>query len=133
MSAASAQARRADSYYGRPILKEPVWKPEIPWYFFTGGLGGRLVAARAGGAAARATSGWRATPALIARPREAVKPAAPDRGPRPARALPNMLRVFKVTSPMSVGVVGARREQCERRHGGDLPGRTHRSPRANRR
>src|SRR5206468_7502153 len=30
----------ADSYYGRPILKEPVWKPEIPFYFFTGGLAG---------------------------------------------------------------------------------------------
>ena len=28
------------SYYGRPIVKEPVWKSEIPRYFFTGGLGG---------------------------------------------------------------------------------------------
>ena len=28
------------SYYGRPVLKEPVWKAEIPWYLFTGGLGG---------------------------------------------------------------------------------------------
>ena len=28
------------SYYGRPVLKEPVWKPEIPWYFFTGGVAG---------------------------------------------------------------------------------------------
>ena len=28
------------SYYGRPVLKEPVWQPEIPFYFFTGGLGG---------------------------------------------------------------------------------------------
>src|SRR6185503_1441325 len=28
------------SYYGRPVVKEPVWKPEIPFYFFTGGLGG---------------------------------------------------------------------------------------------
>ena len=26
------------SYYGRPILKEPVWQPEIPFYFFTGGV-----------------------------------------------------------------------------------------------
>ena len=23
------------SYYGRPILKEPVWKPQIPLYLFT--------------------------------------------------------------------------------------------------
>ena len=29
-----------DSYYGRPIVKEPVWNPEIPYYFFTGGLAG---------------------------------------------------------------------------------------------
>ena len=28
------------SYYGRPILKEPVWQPEIPWYFWTGGIAG---------------------------------------------------------------------------------------------
>jgi hypothetical protein len=29
-----------ESYYGRPVIKEPVWQPEIPFYFFTGGLGG---------------------------------------------------------------------------------------------
>ena len=28
------------SYYGQPVIKEPVWTPEIPWYFFTGGLAG---------------------------------------------------------------------------------------------
>ena len=28
------------SYYGRPILKEPVWQPEVPCYFFTGGIAG---------------------------------------------------------------------------------------------
>ena len=28
------------SYYGRPVIKEPIWKPEIPIYFFTGGLAG---------------------------------------------------------------------------------------------
>ncbi|HEY6462695.1 MAG TPA: hypothetical protein VIY73_21145, partial [Polyangiaceae bacterium] len=28
------------SYYGRPVIKEPVWKWEIPTYFFTGGLAG---------------------------------------------------------------------------------------------
>ena len=26
--------------YGRPIIKQPVWKPEIPFYFYAGGLGG---------------------------------------------------------------------------------------------
>jgi hypothetical protein len=28
------------SYYGRPIIREPVWSWEIPWYFFAGGLAG---------------------------------------------------------------------------------------------
>jgi hypothetical protein len=28
------------SYYGRPVIKPPVWTWEIPTYFFTGGLGG---------------------------------------------------------------------------------------------
>ena len=29
-----------DSYYGRPVIKEPVWTPEIPAYFFAGGMAG---------------------------------------------------------------------------------------------
>ena len=33
-------ALSADSYYGRPVIKEPVWQPEIPWYFWTGGIAG---------------------------------------------------------------------------------------------
>ena len=28
------------SYHGQPVIKEPIWTPEIPWYFFAGGLGG---------------------------------------------------------------------------------------------
>jgi hypothetical protein len=28
------------SYHGQPVIKEPIWKPEIPWYLFAGGLGG---------------------------------------------------------------------------------------------
>ena len=28
------------SYYGRNIVKEPVWTWEIPTYFFTGGVSG---------------------------------------------------------------------------------------------
>src|SRR5919205_824361 len=28
------------SYYGRAVLKGPVWEWEIPWYFFAGGLAG---------------------------------------------------------------------------------------------
>jgi hypothetical protein len=91
-----------DSYYGRPILKAPVWKPYIPIYFFTGGLAGAsstlALAAQVAGnrrlrrsalvvsAAGDAVSG----PLLVV-----------DLG-RPGRFL-NMLRVIKPTSPMSVG------------------------------
>ena len=39
MSDSATDATR-DSYYGRPILKAPVWKWEIPVYFFFGGMAG---------------------------------------------------------------------------------------------
>lgn len=90
------------SYYGRPVLKEPVWKPEIPWYFFVGGLAGAAAPLAAGArlagndvlarrASALALGGAAVSPVLL----------ISDLG-RPERFL-NMLRVFKVTSPMSVG------------------------------
>ena len=90
------------SYYGRPVIKEPVWQPEIPFYFFTGGLGGAssvlsLVARWSGHDRLAQRS------IQIASAADAVSPLLliSDLG-RPERFL-NMLRVFKVTSPMSVG------------------------------
>jgi DMSO reductase anchor subunit len=92
----------ARSYYGRPVLKEPTWTWEIPWYFFAGGLAGAsadlsLVARLAGNEklARRAL--------LVALGGAAVSPALliSDLG-RPDRFY-NMLRVVKPTSPMSVG------------------------------
>jgi hypothetical protein len=91
-----------ESYYGRPIVKEPVWKPEIPAYLFTGGVAGGSAVMHA---FARATGNERlAKTTLYAG--AAMEIASPlllisDLG-RPERFL-NMLRVFKVTSPMSVG------------------------------
>src|SRR5947207_12316027 len=90
------------SYYDQPVIKEPVWTPEIPVYFFTGGLAGasaglafgaRLTGRRklARAATANAFAGIAVSPALL----------ISDLGV-PVRFL-NMLRVFKVTSPMSVG------------------------------
>ncbi|MDX6514081.1 MAG: hypothetical protein QOE36_3585 [Gaiellaceae bacterium] len=92
----------ADSYYGRPIVKEPVWQPEIPVYFFTGGLAG---ASAVLSAAARLAGNERLSKAslYIGAAADLASPALliSDLG-RPERFL-NMLRVFKPTSPMSVG------------------------------
>jgi len=90
------------SYYGRPVLKEPVWQPEIPWYFFTGGLAGAsgvlsLVARLSGNETLARRSLYVGAAADLVSPALLVS----DLG-RPERFL-NMFRVFKVTSPMSVG------------------------------
>jgi Polysulphide reductase, NrfD len=90
------------SYHGQPVLKEPTWTWEIPMYFFTGGLAG----ASAGLAC---LSGLRGNDVLARRAWAtaaggiAVSPVflISDLG-RPTRFL-NMLRMFKITSPMSVG------------------------------
>jgi DMSO reductase anchor subunit len=91
------------SYYGRPIIKSPTWKtPEVPLYLFLGGAAGtssiigalgeftgRPRLARA--AQFTASGGALASVALL----------VVDLG-RPERFL-HMLRVFKPTSPLSVG------------------------------
>jgi Polysulphide reductase, NrfD len=90
-------------YYGLPTLKPPVWTWEVPAYFFVGGAAG---AAAMIGAAARLAGG---RPELVRDARwiaaagGAISPPLliGDLG-RPERFL-NMLRVFKVQSPMSVG------------------------------
>ena len=60
MSAEGATVPRADwdSYYGQPVLKAPVWTPEIPCYFFTGGSAGAsaVLALLARGCAATTSS-----------------------------------------------------------------------------
>jgi len=106
MSAADGAARsdpgEVRSYHGQPVLKEPVWTWEIPLYFFTGGVAGGSAGlaylSQVRGDEELARRAWAAALAGIA-----VSPAllASDLG-RPERFL-NMLRMFKVTSPMSVG------------------------------
>ena len=90
-------------YYGLPALKQPVWTWEVPAYFFVGGVAG---AAATIAAAARMAGG---RPELVRDARwiaaagGAISPPLliADLG-RPERFL-NMLRVFKLQSPMSVG------------------------------
>ncbi|HEY4918346.1 MAG TPA: NrfD/PsrC family molybdoenzyme membrane anchor subunit [Solirubrobacteraceae bacterium] len=92
------------SYYGRPVVKEATWAPlDIAGYLFLGGLAGAS-SPLAAGAQLSGRPG-------LARPLKLGAAGAislslvalvHDLG-RPARFL-NMLRVFKPTSPMSVGV-----------------------------
>jgi hypothetical protein len=90
------------SYYGRPVIKEPVWQPEIPAYMFFGGLAGASSVLHAGARLAGNDKLAR-TSLLVGAAGDLISPALliSDLG-RPERFL-NMFRVFKVTSPMSVG------------------------------
>jgi hypothetical protein len=98
----------SDSYYGRPILKAPVWTWEIPCYFFAGGMAGAAaplaLVSELRGDEALARRAW-----LVALAGVAASPLLliSDLG-RPER-FHHMLRVLKPTSPMSVGswVLGA--------------------------
>src|SRR5579872_2544337 len=91
------------SYYGRPVIKEPVWKaPDVAGYLFFGGLAGAssvlAVGAQLSGYSKLARVGKIGALGAIS-----VSAAAlvHDLG-RPERFV-NMLRVFKPSSPMSVG------------------------------
>ncbi|MCO6007851.1 polysulfide reductase NrfD [Actinoallomurus purpureus] len=91
------------SYYGRPVLKKPRWKaPHMPGYLYLGGLSGASSTM-----AALADATGRPRLALTGRLTAAAAVAGgaglliAELG-RPKRVL-NMLRVFKPTSPMSVG------------------------------
>ena len=101
--ASSSPAQTQESYYGLRVLKKPLWTWEVPLYFFLGGIAG--VSACIGFAAQL----FHADTALI---RAALwmgligASICPmlliaDLG-RPSRFL-NMLRVFKLRSPMSMG------------------------------
>ncbi|MGW2823775.1 NrfD/PsrC family molybdoenzyme membrane anchor subunit [Streptomyces sp. NPDC001443] len=92
-----------DSYYGRPIIHAPSWAArDIAGYFFLGGLAGAGSVLAAG---AQLTGRPRTATAMKVSSLAAVSLSAAalvhDLG-RPAR-FANMLRVFKPTSPMSMG------------------------------
>lgn len=90
------------SYYGRNIVKRSPWEADIPAYLFSGGLaaGSALLAA---GADLTDRPALRRAARLTAAAATGFSGAAlvHDLG-KPSRFL-NMLRVAKLTSPMSVG------------------------------
>ena len=90
------------SYYGRPILKRPVWTDEIPAYYFAGGLAGASASLALG---ARLTGNDRLARSALTAAAAGVAVGGPllvdDLG-RPER-FHHMFRVLKPTSPMSVG------------------------------
>jgi hypothetical protein len=97
-----------DSYYGRPILKEPVWTWEIPLYFFFGGMAGAAapfaLVSELRGDEALARRAW-----LVALAGVAASPPLLIADLGVPERFHHMLRVLKPTSPMSVGswVLGA--------------------------
>ena len=97
-----APVNRPGSYYGRPILKRPVWTDEIPAYYFTGGLAGASASLALG---ARLTGNDRLARSALTAAAAGVTASLPllvdDLG-RPER-FHHMLRVLKPTSPMNVG------------------------------
>jgi DMSO reductase anchor subunit len=90
------------SYYGLPVIAKPVWKPEVPWYFFAGGLAG-AAAPLAAGARAAGNVALARSAAAVALAGAVVSPLLliSDLG-RPER-FHHMLRVVKPSSPMNVG------------------------------
>lgn len=91
------------SYYGKPVLNQPTWEsPDVPGYLFLGGLAGgaSLLAAGADLTGREALGRVSKTGAFAAGGMSLV--ALIHHLGRRTRFL-HMLRVFKVTSPMSVG------------------------------
>jgi len=90
------------SYYGRPVVKASPWELDVPAYLFLGGVaaGSSLLAAGADVTDRPALRRTGRLGALIGLSLSMVA-LVHDLG-RPSRFL-NMLRVVKVTSPMSVG------------------------------
>ncbi len=91
------------SYYGKPVLNAPVWEArDIAGYFFLGGLaGGSSLLAAGADLTGRPELSRVAKTGAAAAITLSLAALVHDLG-RPARFV-NMMRVFKVTSPMSVG------------------------------
>jgi Polysulphide reductase, NrfD len=97
------QSRAEEGYYGNPLLKPPVWTWQVPLYFFLGGVAGAsaniafLAQVLGKDPSLVQVALWVALSGAVASSPLLIA----DLG-RPSRFL-NMLRVFKLRSPMSVG------------------------------
>jgi hypothetical protein len=91
------------SYYGKQIIKTPTWKtPDVPVYLFVGGLAGASAVLAEGAALTGRPSLERVARSAAAGGAMVGTVALVHDLGRPERFL-NMLRVLKVTSPLSVG------------------------------
>lgn len=99
----SSVASARTGYYGTPLLKVPAWTWEVPLYFFVGGAAGSAAALAQIGKFTSSDYKLVNDARWIAAIGGAISPLLliSDLG-RPKRFL-NMLRVFKIQSPMSVG------------------------------
>ena len=100
----SNEPATGDTYYGLPLLKEPVWEWPIPAYFYVGGLAGAAAALAAAALLRRDSLGTiERTGRWIAFGGSVVSAAflIQDLG-RPSRFI-YMLRVFRPSSPMNLG------------------------------
>ncbi len=90
-------------YYGRPMIKPPEWTDLIPTYFFVGGLSG---AAALLGFTERIARNDRLARTMIftAAAGSAISGFCLIADLKRPERFANMLRVFKPTSPMSMGV-----------------------------
>lgn len=90
------------SYYGQPVVKAPPWEWPIGAYFWLGGIGGGSALLAAGAQATKNKPLTRATRVIsFAAAAAGAGFLVLDLG-RPERFY-NMFRVFKVSSPMSLG------------------------------
>ena len=99
----SPHNQKPEGYYGLPLLKPPTWTWEVPLYFFLGGIAGMSACTGfvaqlfQGGPALIRFCLWSGLVGAALCPLLLIA----DLG-RPKRFL-NMLRVFKLRSPMSMG------------------------------
>ena len=103
-----AQFETYDSYYGKPIVKFPPWEWPIAGYLFLGGVaGGSSLLAMGAGATGNRELQRNTRLTAFAAAGLGSSFLILDLG-RPERLL-NMFRVFKLSSPMSVGswILGA--------------------------